>query len=286
MNVMALFLIGVSLLLIGYGLLSLYLIVRLPQNNPKKYMQRASSPSAVQKQKLILVGNSLTHGTLSANYADLLSERLNHDEILLDVINAGRNGDQAFHTLNRVTEIIRCRPDFIAILIGTNDAVNSVNLNPTPVFFQRNKFPQLSILALFNSNLHSLVSRLKAETNANIALLSLPPIGEDLSHPVAKASMSFSKVIQDIAEQLRVEYLPLHEVMTEYLNRHPIQPKYEFEKRRLVFMKSLCKRFLGYSTQKISKDLGFRLHIDFLHLNRTGASMIADMIEAFLKNHN
>jgi lysophospholipase L1-like esterase len=286
MNVMVLFLVGASLLFIGYGLRSLYLIMRLPQNNPKKYMLRTSSPSAIQKQKLIVVGNSLTHGTLSAKYTDLLSERLNRDELFIDVINAGKNGDQAFHVLNRITDIIKCRPDFITILIGTNDAVNSMDVNAAPIFFQRRKHPHPSTLAFFNSNLHSLVTRLKSETNAKIALLSLPPIGEDLNHPVAKASISFSKAIQDISKQLKVEYLPLHEIMVEYLNNHPAQPKYEYKKRNLVFMKSLFKRILGYSSQKISKDLGFRLHIDFLHLNRTGASMIADIIEAFCKNHN
>ena len=286
MNVLTVFLIGVSLLFIGYGLLSLYLIMRLPQNNPKKYMQKTSVPSAIQKQKLIVVGNSLTHGTLSAKYVDLLSERLNRDEVHIDIINAGRNGDQAFHVLNRITEIIKCRPDFITILIGTNDAVNSLDVNTAPIFFQRRKLPHPSTLAFFNSNLHSLVTQLKFETNAKIALLSLPPIGEDLNHPVAKASTSFSKAIQDISKQLRVEYLPLHEVMVEYLNNHPAQPKYGYEKRNLVFMKSVFRRILGYSNQKISKDLGFHLHIDFLHLNHTGASMIADMIEAFYKNHN
>ena len=278
-------LLGVSLLFIGYTLLTLYSVIRLPQNNPKKYMQKMLSQPVSQKQKLVTIGDSLTHGTLSANYVEKLSERLNREHSYIDIINAGVNGDRAFHVLNRVPEIIRCHPDFITILIGTNDVARSINSSNKPLCFSRNKLSQPSTQAVFTSNLQSLVSQLKAKTHAQIAVLSIPPIGEDLNQPVAQASIAFSRAIRDVAENQNVEYLPLQEAMLEYLNQYPAQPKFRYEKHHIVFMKGFIRRLFGYSSQQISEKVGFRLHIDFHHLNNKGANMIVDLIEEFyLKN--
>ena len=285
MNVLTVFLTGVIVILIGYGLLTLYFIVRLPRNNPKQYMQQTTSHPISQKQTLVVIGDSLTHGTLSVNYVELLSERFKHEPLPVDVINAGVNGDHAFHVLRRVFDIICCHPDFITILIGTNDAASSVNLNANPIFFSRKTLPQPSTLAFFTSNLQSLVSQLKSETHAKIAVLSLPPIGEDLNQPVGQASIAFSKAIHAVAEHLNVEYLPIHEAMIDHLNNYPAQPKYRYDKHNTVFMISLFRRLLGYPSHQISEKIGFQLHTDFLHLNRTGAEIIADKIEGFYRHH-
>ncbi len=278
-------LLGVILLFSGYVLLTLYSIVRLPRNNPKKYIHQKSSHSGSKKLKFVTIGDSLTHGTLSVNYIDLLSERLNREPPYVDIINAGVNGDHSFHILNRVSEIIRCSPDFITILIGTNDAASSIDQNNKSTFFSRNKLSQPSTLAFFTSNLQSLVSQLKAKTHAKIAVLSLPPIGEDLNQPVTQASIAFSRAIQDVADHQSVTYLPLQETMLEYLNQYPATPKFRYEKQHTVFMKGFIRRLLGYSSQKISEKVGFRLHIDFHHLNQKGANMIVDLIEEFYLQH-
>jgi lysophospholipase L1-like esterase len=281
MTVLTSVLLGVSLLFIGYALLTLYLVVRLPRNNPKTYMQKILFQSESQKKKLVIIGDSLTHGTLSANYVDILSERLNSEHPYVDIINAGVNGDHSFHVLNRVPEIIGCHPDFITILIGTNDVASFINQSSKSIFFLRNKLSKPSTLAFFTSNLQSLVSRLKSKTHAKIAVLSLPPIGEDLNQPVVQASITFSRAIQDIAEHQSIEYLPLQEAMLEYLEQNPAQPKFRYEKHHTVFMRGFIRRLLGYSSQQISEKAGFRLHIDFHHLNKKGANMIVDLIEEF-----
>lgn len=281
MNILTSILLGVTLLFVGYAVLTLYLVVRLPRNNPKKYMQTILSQPVSQKQKLVTIGDSLTHGTLSANYVEILSERLNRKHSYIDIINAGVNGDHAVHVLNRIHEIIGCHPDFITILIGTNDVASSINPSNKSLCFSRNKLSQPSTQAFFTSNLQSLVSRLKAKTHAKIAILSIPPIGEDLNQPVTQACIAFSRAIRDVAENQNVEYLPLQEAMLEYLNQYPAQPKFRYEKHQIVFMKGFIRRLCGYSNQQISGKVGFRLHIDFHHLNNKGANMIVDLIEEF-----
>ena len=285
MSMVTFFIIGLSLLITGYGLITLYLTLRLPRNNPQKYLQKTLSHFSSQNKKLVVVGDSLTHGTLSANYVDRLSERLNCEQSRVNIINAGVNGDHSFHVLNRVSEIIRCHPDFITILIGTNDVASSIRPNTKPIFFWLNKLPQPSTLAFFTCNLQSLVSRLKAKTQAKIAILSLPPIGEDLNQSVTQASIAYSRAIQKVAEHQRVEYLPLQEAMLEYLSQNPAQPKFRYEQHHTVFIRGFIRRVLGYSSQRISESIGFRLHIDFHHLNNKGANMIVDLIEEFYCKH-
>jgi lysophospholipase L1-like esterase len=285
MNIPTSFLIGGILLIIGFGLVISYLILRLPRNNPQKFLQKIASQSPSQTHKLVAVGDSITHGTLSANYVDLLSECLNREQVRVEVINAGVNGNHSYHVLNRTNEIIRCRPDFITILIGTNDVASSIRPSTRSILFSRIKLPQPSTLAFFTSNLQSLVSRFKAQTQAKIAILSLPPIGEDLNQPITQASIAFSRAIQDVAEHQSVEYLPLQEVMLEYLTLYPAHPKFGYEQHHMVFVRGLIRRLLGYSNQRISETLGFRLHIDFYHLNDLGANMIVDLIEEFYLKH-
>ncbi|UCH38275.1 MAG: hypothetical protein JSV76_03735 [Candidatus Bathyarchaeota archaeon] len=285
MDILTLVLIGGILLIIGYGLVTLYLILRLPRNNPQKFIQKIASQSPSQTQKLVVVGDSLTHGTLSANYVDPLSERLNREQLQVHIINAGVNGDHSFHVLHRVSDIIRCDPDFITILIGTNDVASSITSKTKSIFFSQNKLPQPSTLTYFTSNLQSLVTRLKAQTKAKIAILSLPPIGEDLNQPITQASIAFSRAIHDVAEHQSIEYLPLQEAMLEYLNQYPAHPKFGYEQHHTVFVRSLIRRLLGYSNQRISEMLGFRLHIDFYHLNNIGANMIVGLIEEFYLKH-
>ena len=73
--------------------------------------------------------------------------------------------------------------------------------------------------------------------------------------------------------------------MIDHLNNYPAQPKYRYDKHTTVFMISLFRRLLGYPSHQISEKIGFQLHTDFLHLNRTGAELIADKIEGFYRHH-
>lgn len=39
----------------------------------------------------------------------------------LEFVNAGRNGNLAWNVLQRLDDVIHCRPDAVTLLIGTND---------------------------------------------------------------------------------------------------------------------------------------------------------------------
>jgi lysophospholipase L1-like esterase len=88
--------------------------------------------------------------------------RARHDRHRYAFINAGQNGNSSRDLLRRLSEIVSCEPDAVTVLIGTNDA--------------RTGFPETAE-RFFQQSLSALMSGLRSQTIARIALLSIPPLG-------------------------------------------------------------------------------------------------------------
>ncbi|MFW9843511.1 MAG: SGNH/GDSL hydrolase family protein [Candidatus Thorarchaeota archaeon] len=252
---------------------------KLPKNRPLKY----SKP--LGKNVVVLAGDSITHGQIGENYVSLLKRRL--DQSQFSLVNAGVNGELAWNLLQRVDEIIACEPDYVAIMIGTNDASAATSIKEAEDCVERVDLPQMPDEHWFRECLQEFVTRLQNETTANIALLSIPPIGEVIDHPAFRISYEFIKSIQEVANTTGVAYLPLHEKMLLYLKEYPGNPAYPIEKTKVGMLIACAKRYLlRKEWNDIGKEAGFQLHIDYLHLNTTGAIIVADLIEGFVKSYN
>ncbi|NHJ86445.1 MAG: lysophospholipase [Asgard group archaeon] len=251
------------------------------KNNPKVFVRKQMRNENFDsfKKRIIFIGDSLTNGFLGVNFIKLVSSQLGEDYYY---INAGINGQVAYNVLQRIDSIIACKPDFITLLIGTNDAHHEINLyklNP-----QRNlNLPQHPSKEFYKENLIKIIQLLKGKTNAKIALCSLPPIGEDFESNAFKQSILYSKIIKELADEFHLVYLPINEEMIKYLTKNHSKPKYPVEHR--LIEKLVMKHFLlGISFDKISEKNGFKLVSDHLHLNSCSAKIIADFIVNFIKN--
>jgi lysophospholipase L1-like esterase len=69
---------------------------------------------------VVCFGASLTAGTVSADYVAMLRARPALAGFRFE--NHGSNGDLAWNGLQRLHRVIGEAPDFVTILIGTNDA--------------------------------------------------------------------------------------------------------------------------------------------------------------------
>lgn len=238
------------------------------------------------KEKMIpvvCIGDSITHGIVSGNYVDRLQNRFKAENYVF--INAGINSQFVWNINQRLDAIIRCQPRFITILIGTNDANRSTDLKNQKFGQRSQKLPQLPTLEFFQENYRALVNRLKSETNAKIALLSLPTIGEDKSAPIYEHVAKFNAFIKQLAADTHVTYLPLHETMQTYLDTKPPQKTPPFTKRQLLIIKGIIFHLiLRISYQKIADHHHFYLHTDHLHLNDQGAEIVENLIESFIKS--
>ena len=210
---------------------------------------------------------------------------MNHSQFSL--VNAGVNGQLAWNLLQRADEIIECEPDYVTIMIGTNDANAATSKKTAEGYMKRMSLPQMPDELWFRDNLQELVTRLQNETSATIALLSIPPIGEALDHPAFRISSEYTKSIQKVADITGVAYLPLFEKMLLFLKEYTGEPTYPFEKATMGMFVACAKRYLlRKEWNAIGKEAGFQLHIDYLHLNTTGAIIVADLIESLVNSYN
>jgi lysophospholipase L1-like esterase len=98
-----------------------------------------------------------------------------------DFCNFGVGGDLAYNALQRLPAVIECRPGFVVVWIGANDVLALVSAKVRRIFRIWKHLPAAPSREWFLENVSIIVSRLKGETSARIALCSLAPLGEDLS---------------------------------------------------------------------------------------------------------
>jgi lysophospholipase L1-like esterase len=197
-------------------------------------------------------------------------------------INAGVNGDLAYNVLMRLNPIVDKQPDFIIILVGTNDVIGSLVPRMAEWYRRVKKLPQLPTEQWYRDNMLKIVQYLKENTRAKIALASLPVLGENLMSTFNKTISAYNSHLKEIAIQKQIGYLPVHERQEEYLRR--TQPAgRDFESDGRLTRGLLIRHYLlRQSFDTISKRYGYVLVTDGLHMNSRGASFIIEEIESFL----
>ena len=251
-----------------------------PFNSPANFLGESEQDN--DQKTVVCVGASITHGQVSYNYVNILSDRFGHDDY--QFVNAGINGNLAYNVVKRLDEIIKCDPDYVTVLIGTNDANASLSEKNSSRYMNDMALPEKPNAGFFRRNIKELIFQLKKQTNAKIAILSLPPIGEEIKHIAWQRTKEYSEIIQGIAEADNIDYLPLHETITEYILLEDHRPKLSYDNGfRWIMIKGIFSHFLlGTSFDKISANNGFLILTDFLHLNSRGAKMTADLIEKWI----
>jgi lysophospholipase L1-like esterase len=235
------------------------------------------------KRIAVLIGDSITHGRIGVNYADIVQKELRGD---VEIVNAGVNSELAWNVLQRIDEIIACNPDFVTILIGTNDANGATCSENAEFYVKHMKLPEEPTPEWYRDSLSQIVERLKKETRAKIAVLSIPSIGEVPERPEYLKSKEFASLSKKVADESNVAYLPLFEQMDVSLSVSPSTQSYRFERTYYGMVIAIIKHYsLGRSWDSIADKRGLRFHIDFLHLNTRGAEIAASLISGFIREH-
>lgn len=260
-----------------YSRIKNWLLRHLPANQPDAAKRQAN------KTVVVCAGDSITHGIVSVNYVDMLEQKLPAGQF--QFFNAGINSDLSYTLLRRLDAIIVVQPDVITILIGTND-INAALIPQALKRYQETNRVQPDdepSFATYQANYRAIVQRLKTETSARIALLSLPPMSEDLANEVNQRADQYSQFVKELAQTENLTYLPVRETMTDWIQEHPKPIRYPYSKQYSLMTAAVLKNtVLGHSWDRISTDVGQDLTFDHLHLNTRGATMIAALIESFI----
>ena len=169
----------------------------------------------VDKHIVVCLGASMVRGQVSYNFVDLLERHMAGDGF--QFINAGTAGDQAYNVLMRLDSVIDYQPDFVVILVGTNDV--TATLSPALARISRltKRFPQAPSAEFYKYNMLRIINMLKEKTSAKIALVSLPVLGEDLESTPNQRTKEYNVLLKEIADEEQVRYLPVYELQEEYL---------------------------------------------------------------------
>lgn len=271
------------LLFLVAGLVYAYLyrfLFKVPANNPQNFLLKQASQSS--KKRILFAGDSLTCGNMSADYTQLVAQKLGDR---YEYINAGVNADLAYNLLQRIDEILACEPYFVTVLIGTNDA-NATLFKENQIVYQRLKqLPQLPTIFWYEENLSEIVKALQRETSAKIALISMPVLGENLNHKANTHIKEYVEVVKRVARKHQVDYLPLYEKHVAFLEQKPPIRKQYHPKHKLIELAMFRRYILGKTWDEIARIHGFHTVTDFIHLNSIGAQMIADLICQWIEKH-
>lgn len=251
----------------------------LPPNAP----QFCQKPVPAGTRTVALLGDSLTHGTVSVNYVDLLEQRLQGQNIRL--VNAGINSHLAYNLAQRLDVVLKCRPDYVVVLIGTNDVNALSSQKKLRSYVREQALPQDPDRPFFEKNLREIVSRAKA-AGARVAVMSLPPIGEDLSSRNNQNIVAYSKSIEHIAGEERVAYLPLRESFWQALAGRQADARAAAlcSSGDYPITRSVSRHYLlGVSWDQVARANKLHLLTDCLHLNSRGAELVVEQVLSFLK---
>lgn len=236
------------------------------------------------KHIVVCLGASMVRGQVSYNFVNLLDQRMAEDGF--QFINAGVAGDQAYNVLMRLDSVIDYQPDFVIILIGTNDVTATLGSTLARISRLTRRFPQPPSAEFYKYNMLRIINTLKERTSAKIALVSLPVLGEDLESMPNHLIKDYNAMLKDIADEEQVSYLAVYELQEEYLGKVQQGSGRPYESGGMLSIKALARHYLlRQSFDEISRKHHFVLLTDGIHMNSRGATFIADEIEAFLRSH-
>jgi lysophospholipase L1-like esterase len=249
-----------------------------PDSRPAVFLSSGERTKTV----VVCIGDSITHGRVSYNYVKELERRNSDPDYTF--INAGINSELSYNVLHRIDQIVRCRPDFVTLLIGTNDVLATLNDKNNARYVRKMGLPRSPDRQEYEENLTAIVDVLQRKTTAKIALLSLPPITEEKTHIAYKRAASYSRFIKKLAEERDLDYLPLNERMDQALSiaGKTTKSAYTGGDVKIMYTAIFSHFFLKKNWDDISKENGFIFMTDNIHLNRKAGMMVADLIEKFI----
>ncbi len=234
------------------------------------------------------LGSSTTAGKGQAfDWIKVLQDRLGQEEFALR--NFGVGGDLAYNALQRLSQVIESNPQKVVILIGANDVLGIVSAKVRRFYRFAKKLPQDPSPEWFRINLQKIVRRLKQDTSADLALCSLPPIGEDLDstnpfqHEINVQVEKLSTIIREVATEQDIGYINVYEAFSTQMNNSRRRSFTEF--RFFAFYRDAFRALvLGKSPDDICRLNGWEFHTDGIHLNGRGGLLLAGLVQTFLEN--
>ena len=228
---------------------------------------------------VVCYGDSITRGLISASYVAVLKRRMGQAN--LRFLNSGVNNDVTFNLLRRIHPLIEVQPDFITVLVGTNDVIASLSPYGALFYYALKRLPRWPTLEWSLASLRRVIAHLRRETRAVIGLCSIPPLGENLNTLPNQRVRAYNSALQEIANTNGLAYVPVFEHLVAHL---PHSDGREFTASVNLLGELMLRRYVFKEPfERFSRSKGFSLLTDGVHLNESAAGLVAEEIEGFLR---
>jgi acyl-CoA thioesterase I len=232
------------------------------------------------------LGDSLTHGRVSADWVGMLRERMGPDGFVF--LNAGVNGETALELGRRLDPVIECQPDAAVLLIGSNDAMGSFHHGDGLLYQKKGGLPSPPTLAGYSREVEELVGRLKEIPK--VAICTLPPLGENPDSEVNRHLAAFNEKLRALADEAGLPLLPLDQRLDSLLQERPAPPERDYRpgrERTGPMIKAIWERYaLGIAWDESAARRGLIIGADHIHLGERAGGILADMVESFLREND
>lgn len=242
------------------------------------YLAQAPAP----QPPVVVAGASIVRGRASVDFVQMLRERFPARAF----VNAGVNGNVAWELLQRIDQVIACRPAQVVILIGTNDVQATLSPDATRETRESKHLPEDPSIGWYTACMTEIVTRLQA-AGASVALCSLPPIGQDLAAPVNVVVREANTALRGVCDATGASYLPVYEHLADLLASQGATTGPAWTGSWGPGAASLVEHFvLGRSYDAIALGRGWILSPDGVHMDSTGAGIIADAVATWLERQS
>ena len=232
------------------------------------------------KPVVVCCGDSITHGHIGYDWVSTLRKQ---DESKI-YINAGINADLTWNLNQRVDDIIKHNPDYITILIGTNDAIGSQNIKHIQDYYVSTKgLPQLPHIDWYASELEKFIIEIKSKTNAKIAISTLPWLGEQPKAEIISVVKLHNNIIRELSQKYKLTLIDLFKQFDEIIDINNSVPYTTSEWRRLRGLRAVILHYVfGWSWSRIGRKYKLKLLCDHIHLNEKAGAMLQQSMKEFI----
>ena len=263
----------------------LYQINKNPMH-PRHYI----SDKECNKKLVVFAGNSITHGRIGYDWVRSLS--LNDTSKMY--LNAGMNGDLAWNVNQRIDEIIKCDPDLVFLLIGSNDAMGSLSKDAGEFYKKFKNLPLLPALDWYEKNYDQILQKLLKSTSAKIILITIPWVGEHEDSKIISIIKEHNKVIKKLSLKYELKVLSFFDEMGKLISSKHQQnnstetiPVYTRKKNASLSVFGILKYYqLGFSWNEIGDKNNLIATFDFIHLNERSGILLENLVQRSIRTIN
>lgn len=254
------------------------IISTLPRGRAEDYLNKQSQSN---NKIVACIGDSLTHGNVGQSWVDYL--RLEFKDTIF--LNEGINANTSWQVLQRLEPILECKPDVIILMIGTNDALGSFDVNSGLRYKRNNKLPEVPTFDKYKEYLPKIIERLSV--SSKVAICTLPPIGENKESKVNQHVNQFNDFIKIVAKEKNINLLQVSDSLWSDIDSRTYPSEIDYNPKSIPLLRRIFGGIFHHyifkkSWNDIAESKGQWILFDQIHLNERGANIVFNLVKSFI----